>query len=81
MFDMQAFSLPAIRGGTPIFAVIAQPGDCSPGCPCEVGPSDGSDYGMHWIGLSDEDRAAIAVDVEFDRTQDGRDRYQEEVTT
>lgn len=53
-FDVLALSLPAIRGGTPVFAIIDQPGDCSPGCPCEVGPSDGSDYGMHWIGLPEE---------------------------
>lgn len=28
-----------------------------------------------------EMREAIAADVEFDRTEDARDRYQEEVTT
>lgn len=79
MFDMQALSLPALRVGTPIFAAIAQPGDCSPGYPCEVGLSDGSNYGMHWTAPSDEDRRANDEDSFFVDTEDARDRYQEEV--
>lgn len=78
MFDMLALSLPAIRGGTPIFALIDQPGDCSPGCPCEVGPSDGSHYGMHWTGVAGVDRRANDADSFFVDTEDARGRYQEE---
>lgn len=32
----------------PLFEVVPQPGDCDSYCPCNVGPSDGSEYGMHW---------------------------------
>jgi hypothetical protein len=72
-----ALTLPTIALGAPIFNVVDQPGDCSPGCPCVVGPSDGSDYGMHWTALSDEDRAGIAEDIHFERTQDAASRYQD----
>jgi hypothetical protein len=79
--DMEAWevtqSLPTIALGVPIFNVIDQPGDCSPGCPCVVGPSDGSDYGMHWTGVSDEDRRANDADSFFVDTEDARDRYQD----
>lgn len=39
-----------LAGGSdrPLIEIEDQPGDCGPGCPCEAGPSDGTDYGMHW---------------------------------
>ncbi len=37
-----------LAGGNdrPLFEIENQPGDCSPGCPCET---DGSDYGARWV--------------------------------
>ncbi|CRK59023.1 hypothetical protein [Alloactinosynnema sp. L-07] len=37
-----------LAGGNdrPLFEIEDQPGDCSPGCPCET---DGSDYGARWV--------------------------------
>lgn len=75
-----ALALPSIALGTPIFNVVEQPGDCGPNCPCRVGPSDCSEYGMHWsASVSAEAHAEIDAESRFERIHmDAADRYRED---
>lgn len=37
----------------PLVEVLDQPSDCTDHCPCNVGPSDLSEDGMHWAVAGD----------------------------
>lgn len=44
--------IPHLDAGTPLLEIQDQPGECGYGCPCNVGESDVSEYGMHWTVAS-----------------------------